>query len=480
MFFTQEDYKKIENWLKERAVKDTDFNYAGGINGEEYVVIVQNGKNKKVSIKDILNIIEIDSSLNENSENPIQNKVVATAIKEIRGALESKVDKVIGKQLSTEDFTTAFKRKLESLNNYDDTKISEDIEKLKSDLNTLLNGDVTEAIESFNEIINFLKSIEDSTTLEGIIAALQAEIALKQDELTKDDFATINGQSVFEKTNIVVDNYESTITDDSLEVTEDYGDIKKGTKLSELKGKSYDQLFDAILFPTINPIITNPSASLAFQNYSNIQEIGSAGPTDSNFKKTFNRGNITLNGEFQNYTAGTIIESQSFVYADNDESKKTFDVVKEGTTIFKYKVSYNEGSQPLNNKGGLYGTPLAAGSVVSSSLELVGVYPWFATTNGATDNTTIKQTLKKNNTTSNEFTLLATATCSQIIETPIAISNIYIKDSVSGNFIESTLNAYILTEVTKNINGNTVTYYRYTYDSNTYGGRGEITLKIKF
>ena len=49
-------------------------------------------------------------------------------------ALDGKVDKIEGKQLSTEDFTSALKSKLEGLNNYDDTTISKAVDKLRTDL----------------------------------------------------------------------------------------------------------------------------------------------------------------------------------------------------------------------------------------------------------------------------------------------------------------------------------------------------------
>ena len=49
-------------------------------------------------------------------------------------ALDGKVDKIEGKQLSTEDFTSALKSKLEGLNNYDDTTISQAVDKLRTDL----------------------------------------------------------------------------------------------------------------------------------------------------------------------------------------------------------------------------------------------------------------------------------------------------------------------------------------------------------
>jgi hypothetical protein len=55
MFFTQEDYRKIEKWLLANSRKDTEF--AGAetpFKGNETIVLVQNGKNVKASVKDVV------------------------------------------------------------------------------------------------------------------------------------------------------------------------------------------------------------------------------------------------------------------------------------------------------------------------------------------------------------------------------------------------------------------------------------------
>ena len=52
MYFTQEDYKKIETWLKRNSVKDSEFLEALPLMGREYVTIVQDGHNRKVFVKD--------------------------------------------------------------------------------------------------------------------------------------------------------------------------------------------------------------------------------------------------------------------------------------------------------------------------------------------------------------------------------------------------------------------------------------------
>src|SRR5699024_8041248 len=67
--------------------------------------------------------------------------------------LNNKVDKVQGKGLSTNDFTNAYKTKLDGLNNYDDTTVKQDITELQTDVNALETT-----------VGNHTKSIETNTT----------------------------------------------------------------------------------------------------------------------------------------------------------------------------------------------------------------------------------------------------------------------------------------------------------------------------
>lgn len=96
---------------------------------------------------------------------------------EVNTELNKKVDKVSGKQLSTEDFTSALKTKLEGLSNYNDTAINQAIENLQTQINTLVNADSTTAINTFNEIISFLEGIENTEDLESIIAGIEQQIS---------------------------------------------------------------------------------------------------------------------------------------------------------------------------------------------------------------------------------------------------------------------------------------------------------------
>lgn len=136
--------------------------------------------------------------------------------------LSDKVDKVAGKQLTTEDFTTALKEKLESLSNYNDADIKASIQSLQSQLNTLVDGDATSAIDTFNEIIAFLSSVEDTESLSGIISSIEQQIADKQDKIIDlgsiregaakgatalqehQQLKTINGESIVGSGNITI------------------------------------------------------------------------------------------------------------------------------------------------------------------------------------------------------------------------------------------------------------------------------------
>ena len=110
------------------------------------------------------------------TESELESKGYAEAI-----SLDGKVDKITGKGLSTEDFTTALKNKLESLNNYDDSEINSALEGLQSQIDTLVGGNATGAIDSFNEIVAFLDGVSNSEDLDSIIASIEQQIATKQD-----------------------------------------------------------------------------------------------------------------------------------------------------------------------------------------------------------------------------------------------------------------------------------------------------------
>jgi hypothetical protein len=60
-------------------------------------------------------------------------------------------------------------------------------------------------------------------------------------------------------------------------MTTEHGDFKVGTKVSALEGKSYDELFDGILFPSVNPTKSGDPAVSGFAlNNAGPVKLGSA------------------------------------------------------------------------------------------------------------------------------------------------------------------------------------------------------------
>jgi hypothetical protein len=54
MFFTTEDYKRIQQWLQHNSMKDTDLPDTGEMKGNETLVIVQNGRNVRVTLSEFV------------------------------------------------------------------------------------------------------------------------------------------------------------------------------------------------------------------------------------------------------------------------------------------------------------------------------------------------------------------------------------------------------------------------------------------
>ena len=559
--------------------------------------------------------VEIDEELDDASENPVQNKAITAALK-------TKVDKEEGKGLSTNDFDDTYKGKLESLVNYDDTYVKDAIRDLGDEIDTIVEGGDANAIDSFNDFVEFFEGTENGVTFKDVVAdindnvnsALVIHTDLNFNTLTNDlettgtidnsgvtydeikhfvekcrpivlqqsdgkicyctraeivkilgsyylhfikDFGNIQYdiQLIAAKTNDIAyiinrvstlpdtelsetstqpienkavtlalkkkvdyvdgkqlsdenfttelkekleelseyndegltgavaelqvavadaEKYDSKIADKTIKVVEDYGDIKKGTELKSINGKSYSELFDAILFPTIYPDFVAPAVSLALRQYTSLQEVGADAPAASNLVSTFSMGAINLNGVKQSGRAGSLKETVLYVSAYTANPTLPAKVTL-GETKYYSRAYYEAGPQPYDNKGNKYSSPLAAGYVESSAVSVFGTYPWYATTSGATNGTPIKQSLIKwneGNMTTPEFTLLPTSTCKQVISTPSEIKEIYAKDA-SGNFILTDLNEF--TKTTETRNGRT--YYKYEYNGRA---RGSVTFKIKF
>lgn len=286
-------------------------------------------------------------------------------------------------------------------------------------------------------------------------------------------------------------DYTSSLEDKTLETAYDIGGIKKGTKVEDLEGKTYNDLFDEILFPTVYPTFVNPSTTISLTNYNAVQEIGYKAPDQTNFITTYDPGSINLNGVKQNNRGGDLNNESIYV---NEESNTTFpETVALGNTNYYYKVSYEEGPQPKDNKGNDYDSPLESGSVVSKPITINGTLPWYATTVKSGELTS--QNLISWNDTSGSMQAGKTGigfelqphskNAPQQIKVPRQITKLYQLNTNSSDnsagmgagFIDVGISAWTLTTSVELINGNQRRYFIYTFNGDD---RGSVKLIIKF
>lgn len=278
--------------------------------------------------------------------------------------------------------------------------------------------------------------------------------------------------------------YTSANKDKTLTTPDKVGGIAKGTKVSDLEGNTYDKLWDDLLFPTVNPTFTAPTAHISFKGYSTPQEVGAAAPTAAQFNTSLNKGAITLNGVKQNDRSGDLDLANSFIYYNGSEANTTLPTtVVLGNTTYQYKAAYLQGPQPKDNKGNNYSTPLAAGAVSSSTVTVNGTYPWYASTSGATsENPVVKQALIAWNATvgsmtTPRFEVQPSGTLPQVFKLPRAVTQLQMLNTISNQMETIGTSDWTRTEEKITIGTTEVTYFVYTYNGSN---RGSVTLIAKF
>lgn len=202
----------------------------------------------------------------------------------------------------------------------------------------------------------------------------------------------------------------------------DVGGIDAGDSFSI--GTSYDDMWDALLNPTLYPTFTAPSASLSY-SADTYYEVGAtiAAKTGT---VTYNAGAITLNGTKQADRGGAATNyalassGADTEYSDSSTSSGTFNVSaltrsSKGNIILTATVSYAAGPQPLDSKGNNYDSPLPAGSKTATK-TMQFILPYYygksstssvSSFTGLTKSVTAKGQKQFKFTTNNEYMVIA-------------------------------------------------------------------------
>lgn len=277
--------------------------------------------------------------------------------------------------------------------------------------------------------------------------------------------------------------YKSALADDIATVNA-LGGIPAGTTVAQLKNKTFSQLFDELIFPTVNPTFENPIAYLSLKNtYITpiIQEVGTTGasvPVAASFNAGYNPGAIKIAGVKKQNRAGDLKPSGTFIYINNNPTNRTFPTeIPDGTITYKYRVAYAQGPQPLDSKGNNYQTPLPAGEIYSATITINGVYPYFAN--------------KYNNEAFDKLALTTSSTLKAVkfkaegpkkhtFKLPVkyTLTKVELLNTLSGKYENYGIDKFTKTTENIEVQGKQVSYAVYT--RNDAGFNGESTFNITF
>lgn len=158
-----------------------------------------------------------------------------------------------GKGLSTNDLTNELLDRINNLVNYDDTTIKAEIENIKKQLDTLFGEGVSDAIDTFNEIEEFLAGISDSQSLNDILNSLSENIIklipTKLSDLQND------ANYVSDAYYVHTDNNFSTLEKAKLEGLENYDDSTIRGEINNVKSnldQKQDKLVSGTSIKTVN------------------------------------------------------------------------------------------------------------------------------------------------------------------------------------------------------------------------------------
>ena len=154
------------------------------------------------------------------------------------------------------------------------------------------------------------------------------------------------------------------------------GGVNEGAKPEDFKDKTMSEMFDEILYPTLPPDITQPSATLSYSG-SKLIEVGEKLPDTTDFKSTWNRGSVSyINSNKDNYYAGEFESEVLMMTPDDDFNQPS----KEGSYSVVYKVTFKPGSELWDNKRNVVDGKYMGGTVSSSTITIKSVYPIYINT----------------------------------------------------------------------------------------------------
>ena len=380
---------------------------------------------------------------------------ISTSEETIQGKLDDKVE------------TSVYEAKVTEL--ADDIADAESNARAYTDVEVKKVADELDAVKTFSiKVVNKLPETGEEKVI-YLVPATDTE-----DKNVNDEFLYIDGK--WEQIGTTAINLEPIYTE-----------------LEELKNMMPEVIPNLNILPTIT-MTSNKVSNGSLYCVGEEVEFGT-------ITTNFNSGKIDPQGQSESpYRCGalTSVSYSGSGWGHTNETSLPTEIKQSYSftnTISKYKVSntstiswtvaasYDEGKQPVSNKGKNYGEPLPAGTK-TATLSITGTYPFFATTSSITSTT--KQSLVKLDTTSIKT---AMAGCTDknfwVLEVPACWTITNVTGAASGQLGGNATNAvaqWTRTNIVKTIQDNNIKYYRYAYGANNAPKKGAdtLTFSIKY
>lgn len=270
--------------------------------------------------------------------------------------------------------------------------------------------------------------------------------------------------------------------DDTTAVLNAIGGIKAGTTAAQLKTKTLSEVFDDILFPTLNPTIVAPAATLTLKSYAATVKMGTAGPGTANFTTGYNAGAININGAKKQDRAGAKTSDILYKGSETNVVGSFEDTIALGSNVYTYKVNYEAGPTPKDSKGndttkdasGNAITALPAGTL-TKTVTVTGVYPYY--TNSA-NNEAFAETLVPASGTTIEVQFVDENPNKHTIKIPYTVTNVQAWNTLSNAYEPFGIGKFTASTETIDVNGTDVEFNVYT--RNDAGFSGPAKLKFTF
>lgn len=209
-----------------------------------------NGNNSGGSVSDVISVTALMTALLSltdeqkkeigltgvtiDDENITDETVYSS--KKTTDELNNKVDKVEGKELSSNDFTDEEKTKLSELNNYDDTNLSNKVTELESTIPSTIASEISKIVAEAPENFDTLKEMSDwITEHEDSASAMNSAIQSNKTDIETEIAERKSADTSLQ--NQINNKVDANHTHDDRYYTETEIDAKLSNKVDKVSGK---------------------------------------------------------------------------------------------------------------------------------------------------------------------------------------------------------------------------------------------------